>query len=125
MAAVDWPWNLATIYLGNYGFDKDPNIRRTPFEDLAIRQEKVSTDSSDIRSFKFAVKKSDINSFRDWLDDNEDNYFNFREWHDGAVRDFRVRGGSAAVRLAMHQGNMLLDGEKFAEGDIVLESVIT
>ena len=35
---VDWPYNLVEIKILDYEIGRDPDVRRTPFEDGAIAQ---------------------------------------------------------------------------------------
>ena len=123
MAAVDWPWDLAVVRLPNYGIAPDRNSRRTPFEDGAIAQRKISSRSYTVRSFDLAVKQSNYVAFTEWLETNANTLINFMDWHDRTVREVRVRGGNA-VELRIESTDELLDGELYFSGNIELEGYI-
>ena len=80
MAAVDWPWHLATIELAGYERGGDPDVERTPFEDGAVRQATTVSKSYETRSFTVAVKHSNKDAFQDWLRANTNTDINFRDF---------------------------------------------
>ena len=124
MAAVDWPWALATVEWSGYGRTSDPNVRRTELEDGAVRQVKRVSRPLEVRTITVSVKQSNLDAFNDWLRANANGFFNWHDIEDDTVRDARIRGGAGAVNLVAVAGNRL-DDERFFRGTLQLEGYWT
>ena len=120
MAAIDWPWDLVTIFLDGFEYQPDPDTERTQFEDGSVRQAKTVTRSYDVRRFEFVVLASNFAEFDLWLREHGNEFVNFRDPADKMIRDVRVRGGRAAVTRRAVSGQRLR-GERFWRGNIELE----
>ena len=123
MAAIDWPWNLATIEFAGYTFGSGPDVDRTPFEDGAIRQEEIADSPMDNRNFRIKVKESNLTAFRTWLKNNGASWFNFRDFEDGTTRERRIVGGRRAVQLRGVDDGTYLDDEIYSQADVILEAL--
>lgn len=120
MAAVDWPYHLATIEWEGYERGADPDVERTPFDDGSARQAQTVSRSYEVRRFTVAVQLSNLDAFEDWLRANSNTTFNLRDIEDRAMRDVRMRGGRGSVVLRAVSG-LRLNGERFSRGTIELE----
>ena len=121
MAAIDWPYALATIEWSGYERGADSDVERTPFEDGSVRQATLVSRSYELRRFTVAVKLSDHQAFEDWLRVNSNTTFNFRDFSDKVIKDVRLRGGRGTVTLRAVGGDERLDGEFFSRGTVELE----
>ena len=121
MAAIDWPYHLATIEWAGYERGADSDVERTPFEDGSVRQATLVSRSYELRRLPIAVKLSNMDSFEDWLRVNSNNLFNFRDVEDRLVRDVKMRGGRGAVTLRAVEGTARLDKDRFFRGTVELE----
>ena len=124
MAAVDWPWALATVEWSGYARTSDPNVRRTELEDGAVRQVKRVSRPFEVRTITVSVKQSNLDAFNDWLRTNANDFFNWHDIEDDTVRDARIRGGAGAVSLVAVAGDRLGD-ERFFRGTLQLEGYWT
>ena len=124
MAAVDWPWALATLEWSGYGRTSDANVRRTELEDGAVRQVKRVSRPLDVRTITVSVKQSNLDAFNDWLRAYAHGFFNWHDIEDDTVRDARIRGGAGAVSLVAVSGDRL-DNERFFRGTLQLEGYWT
>ena len=121
MAAIDWPWDLATIMFGEYGRGADDDVHRSRFDDGFVKQARTVTQSMEIREFQVIVKNSNVEDFRDWLQENANKLFNFQDFEDDTSRECKIRGGYGSVNL-VGVNNQRRDGERYMQGTITLES---
>ncbi len=123
MAALDWPWNLATILLEDYGLGREPDTRRTPFEDGAIAQHTFTTRSFKRRMAKIAVTHANLAAFNSWLETNGNKIFNYTDLEDQTSREVKIRGGQGAVNLR-YVRNQRLGGERYFMATVELEGYV-
>ena len=123
MAAIDFPWGLATVLLEDNATSQDPDTRRTPFEDGAVAQHEFTTRAFDIRRVKIAVIEPNLTAFKSWLRTNGNAIFNFTDLHDQVSRDVKIRGGAGSVQL-VYERDRRLNGERYWTATIELEGFI-
>ena len=123
MASLDFPWNLATVLLEDFGLGREPDTRRTPFEDGAIAQHTFTTRSFKLRTVKLAVKFPNLAAFNSWLETNGNSIFNFTDLEDQVSREVKIRGGAGAVNLR-YEHNRRLEGERYFTATVELEGFV-
>lgn len=128
MAAVDWPWDLCTVIVDGYGLDDANNVRRTPMQDGAIEQKRITSFPFKVREFEVIVKQSNVKAFRAWVRANGFQWFNFRDVDDdpadNIIPECRIVGGTIALRRMSRQEETL-DGEAVWRGTAELEGFVS
>lgn len=123
MAAIDFPWDLATVFLEDMGLGREPDTRRTPFEDGAIAEHKFTTRAFKLRTVRIAVTQANLAAFNSWLDLNGNRMFNFTDLEDGQTRDVKIRGGAGSVNLR-YVRDRRLQGERYFQATVELEGFV-
>ena len=92
-----WP-SYAQVVARDYAVRDAPAVRRTRFEDGAVRQERTYTESFTRRRV-VALLESDARrvAFRDWAATNAHAWFTWHDPEDGVGRRVRVVDGAAGI----------------------------
>ncbi|MYB43059.1 MAG: hypothetical protein F4X76_12955 [Chloroflexi bacterium] len=92
-----WP-DYAEVVARDYGVRDAPGVRRTRFEDGAVRQELAYTESFTRRRV-VALLESDAHrvSFRTWAADHAHTWFTWADPEDGVQRRVRVVDGAGGI----------------------------
>lgn len=92
-----WP-SYAQVVAGDYGVRDAPAVRRTRFDDGAVRQARGYTETFTRRRV-VALLESDARriEFRDWAADHAHAWFTWHDPEDGVARRVRVVDGAAGI----------------------------
>jgi len=99
-----WP-DYALVEAADYTLAADSNVRRTTFEDGAIRQERQFSGAAVIRRIRARLlTDADQRAFRAWALDHAHSWFDFPAPDDDlaaspAPRRVRVRGGLGGIEV--------------------------
>ena len=92
-----WPSYVAVEADGQV-LAQDPDVRRTSFEDGAVRQEPSSSNALWTRRIRVLIDSdADLVRFRAWAAGNAASWFAWTDSEDGVKRRVRVRGGAGAI----------------------------
>lgn len=117
---MTWPGeDVAETEIDAHEIDDANNTRRTQFADGYIAQKRLATKGLKIRRLNVVVPMDKVAEFREWVETNGNDWFNFRDPEDGVIRDCRIQGGKIPLRRV--EGRLLSDGRKFYRGLAVLE----
>ena len=118
MASISWPYDLCEVETDEHEIDDADNVRRTSFEDGFIEQKRINTKGLKLRRLNVVVPIASIPDFRQWVETNGTNWFNFVDPEDKMTRDCRVQGGKIPLRRAAER---MANGSVFYRGLAVLE----
>ena len=99
-----WP-DFVLVKAGGWRRSRDPDVRRTRFEDGAARQEKTVSNAMRANAITVIVRTSaDLVRWEAWTALNAAAWFEWTEPTDGVTRRVRVRGGEAGISTVSIEG---------------------
>ena len=108
------------IAVEGYVDHDEPNVRRTPLEDGAIAQHRITTSPFRVRRAEIFVYEENVTAFRAWIRAWGHTWFNWTDSHDGVSREARIRGGAGTVQLQRVAGRFL-NGQRYRTAQVELE----
>ena len=96
--AATWP-AYAKVEADGYTLTQDTDVRRTPFDDGLVRQEKRFTGAMTVRGLSALLADDATRGrFQGWARRYAHTWFAWTDPDDGVTRRVRVRGGAGAIR---------------------------